>query len=63
MYGTSTNPALISRKLDLAEQVMAVMDKLDPGLTAWRGKILYDVTRFRIVNTLQDLQVTYSEAN
>ena len=58
VYGSSTNPALVSRKLDLAEQVMEVMDKLDPGLTAWRGKMLYDVTRFRIVNTLQDLQVT-----
>ena len=35
---------------------MTVMDKLDPGVTKWRGKLLYDVTRFRIVNTLQDLQ-------
>ena len=33
-----------------------VMDKLDPGVTKWRGKLLYDITRFRIVNTLQDLQ-------
>ena len=56
LYGTSTNPALVSRKLDLAEEVMTVMDKLDPGVTAWRGKLLYDVTRFRLVITLQDLQ-------
>ena len=56
LYGTTTNPALISRKLDLAEEVMEVMDKLDPGLTAWRGKLVYDVTRFRLVKTLQDLQ-------
>ena len=56
LYGTTTTPALIARKLDLAEEVMEVMDKLDPGLTAWRGKLVYDVTRFRLVKTLQDLQ-------
>ena len=47
------NPALVSRKLDL---VMEMMDNLDPRLTAWRGKLVYDVTRFGLVKTLQDLQ-------
>ena len=45
LYGTSLNPELISRKLELADQIMRVMEKLDPGITAWKGKLLYDVTR------------------
>ena len=47
------NPAQISRKLQLAEDMMMVMDKLDPGVTSWRGKMIYDVTRFRIMISLQ----------
>ena len=35
---------------------MSVMDKLDPGITAWKAKILYDITRFKIVTSLQNLQ-------
>jgi len=57
LYGTSLNPELISRKLELADEIMKVMDKLDPGITAWKGKLVYDVTRFRIVTCLQDLQL------
>ena len=47
------NPAQISRKLELAEEMMMVMDKLDPGVTTWRGKMIYDVSRFRIMMCLQ----------
>ena len=37
-------------------QVEEVLCRLDPGLTAARGKLLYEVTRFRMMTTLQQLQ-------
>ena len=56
LYGSPLSPSLISRKLELAEEILAVQDKLDPGMTTWRGQILYDVTRFRLMLALQGAQ-------
>ena len=56
LYGSPLSPSLISRKLELAEEILAVQDKLDPGMTTWRGQILYDVTRFRLMLALQGVQ-------
>ena len=56
LTGTSLDAQSLNRKLELSEHVVNVMSKLDPGITAWRAKILYDITRFKIVNCLQDLQ-------
>ena len=56
LYGSTLNPQLITRKLQLADEILDVLDKLDPGLSAVRGQILYDVTRFRLMSCLQSLQ-------
>ena len=56
LYGSTLTPALITRKLELAAEILAVLDKLDPGLSAARGQILYDVTRFRLMSSLQAVQ-------
>lgn len=56
LYGSCLDQTSVNRKLELSEHVMSVMDKLDPGITAWRAKILYDITRFKLVSSLQELQ-------
>ena len=43
-------------------QVEEVLCRLDPGLTAARGKLLYEVTRFRMMSTLQQLQSRWGVA-
>ena len=56
LYGSCLDQTSVNRKLELSEHVMSVMDKLDPGITAWKAKILYDITRFKLVTSLQELQ-------
>ena len=38
----------VSRQLELAEEVLAVMDKIDPGLTPRRGEMLKHVVNMRM---------------
>jgi len=63
MYGSAPglqlqqlSPAQIARKIELADEHVKVMEKLDPGLTAWKGQIFYEVNRFKIVINMQNLQ-------
>jgi len=63
LYGTAPglqlqqlSPVQIGRKIQLAEQHVEVMEKIDPGLTAWKGQIFYEVNRFKIVINMQNLQ-------
>jgi len=63
LYGTAPglqlqqlSPAQITRKIQLAEEHVMVMEKIDPGLTAWKGQIFYEVNRFKIVINMQNLQ-------
>ena len=56
LYGSTLSPSLIARKLELADEILTVLDSLDPGLTSWRGQILYDITRFRLMSSLQAVQ-------
>ena len=48
--------AQIARKIQLADEYVGFMEKLDPGLTAWKGQIFYEVNRFKIVINMQNLQ-------
>jgi len=63
LYGTAPglqlqqlSPVQIGRKIQLAEEYVEVMEKIDPGLTAWKGQIFYEVNRFKIVINMQNLQ-------
>jgi len=63
LYGTAPglqlqqlSQAQIARKIQLADEHVAVMEKIDPGLTAWKGQIFYEVNRFKIVINMQNLQ-------
>ena len=56
LYGSTLSPELITRKLQLADEILDVLDKLEPGLSAVRGQILYDITRFRLMSCLQAVQ-------
>ena len=56
LYGSTLSPDLIARKLELADEILAVLDRLEPGLSAVRGQILYDITRFRLMSSLQAVQ-------
>ena len=38
----------VSRQLELAEQILEVMDKIDPGLTPRRGEMLKHVVNMRM---------------
>ena len=49
-------PTQIVRKIQLADEYVEVMEKIDPGLTAWKGQIFYEVNRFKMVINMQNLQ-------
>ena len=44
------------RKLSLGEEYIAAVSRVDPGLTKWRGQILYESNKIKLVKSLQDLQ-------
>ena len=63
MYGSAPGLQLqqltqtqISRKICLADEYVEMMEKIDPGLTAWKGQIFYEVNMFKIVINMQNLQ-------
>ena len=37
------NPALLERKLELAEQILTVLDKIEPGISSSKGVIYYEM--------------------
>ena len=44
------------RKLSLGEEYIAAVSRVDQGLTKWRGQILYESNKIKLVKSLQDLQ-------
>ena len=37
------NPALLERKLELAEQILTVLDKIEPGISSSKGVVYYEI--------------------
>ena len=46
----------VTRKLMLGEEYLEAVGRVDPGLTRWRGQILYEMNKFKIVKIMQALQ-------
>ena len=53
---TELSDEQMARKLALGEEYIAAVSKADPGLTKWRGQILYESNKIKLVRSLQALQ-------
>ena len=57
LYGsTELSEEQMARKLALGEEYVAAVSRVDPGLTKWRGQILYESNKIKLVRGLQALQ-------
>ena len=53
---TELSEEQMARKLALGEEYVAAVSRVDPGLTKWRGQILYESNKIKLVRGLQALQ-------
>ena len=40
----------VARKLELGERYLVAMERVDPGLTKWRGQMLYEMNKYKLVS-------------
>lgn len=53
---TELSEEQMARKLALGEEYIVAVSRVDPGLTKWRGQILYESNKIKLVRSLQALQ-------
>ncbi len=46
---------MLQRKMQVCNQVLDVMSKVDPGYTTWRGQILWELTRTKVFSAKRDV--------
>lgn len=36
--------------MELGERYMVAVERVDPGLTKWRGQMLYEINKYKLVS-------------